>query len=245
MKIPGFGSNKDDSPHREKKVDHVETVYVSDTEEKDIEEEHNNMEYNDDDDYIDPDDICYDEYEDIANGIENSGWTEISSAGVHPITQFDTNIVIISPVRKDARGNVLEIVCPKDIIIAICGFHQIDVDNDDFYKTPNLYTRPHFVTLKCMDDTNKEISPNTIVSILLTDKDGGTERLYQEFYSDLSPTANGDTTGKLKEKQERYYIAETIVLQRGEKLTFHVYNPDRDISRVELLMMSDMFGKDE
>lgn len=245
MKIFGFGNDKEDSPHRKKKEERVDMTHINNIEEEsnNIEEEPDNIE--EDDDYIDPDDLDYSEYEDIVDSIECSGWTNISSAGVHPITHFDTNIVTISTVKKDTQSNVLEIICPKDIIITICGFHQREIDDDNFYQTPHLYTRPHFITLRCADDTNREIAPNTIISILIVDKKGQTEKLYQEFYGDLSPTANGDTSEKLKEKQERYYLAETVVLQRGEKFVFHVHNPDKDISKVELLMMSDIFRKDE
>ena len=61
--------------------------------------------------------------------------------------------------------------------------------------------------------------------------------LYEEFYGDLCPTIDG----KLKKKEERYYFAETIILQSGEKLVFNAYWPLIDITKIELLMMADLF----
>ena len=71
-------------------------------------------------------------------------------------------------------------------------------------------------------------------------RNGNIEKLYEEFYGDLSPTIDG----RLKKKEERYYFAETIVLQSGEKLVFHAYWPFTDIMKIELLMMADLFVKE-
>jgi len=193
------------------------------------------------DNYIDPDDLDYCEYGDIVETIEENGWIPISSAGLRPITHLDNDIIHIKQVKRNTYESVLEIICPPENIIAICGFNQEDVDKDDFFNSPNLYTKPHFFTLRLADDNNNEIPYTTIIGMSRIAKDETTTKLYEEFYGDLCPAIDG----KLKKKGDRYYFAETIILQGGEKLVFHAYWPFIDIAKVELLMMADVFVREE
>lgn len=195
----------------------------------------------DDPDYIDPEELNYGDYEDIVDTIENNGWTRISPSGLCPITHHDYQIVFSKSIKKDLRETVLEVKCPEGKIITVCGFNHDDIDRERFLASPNLYSRPHFVALRCADYTNSEISSTTIINITKTNKNGEVEQLYQEFYGDLSPINDG----KLKKKGERYYFAETIILQKGEKLIFQALGPDKDISKIDFLMMSDMFVKND
>lgn len=192
------------------------------------------------DSYIDPDDLDYCEYDDIVDTIEENGWIPISSAGLRPITHLDNDIIHIKQAKRNTYESVLEIICPPGNIIAICGFNQEDIDKDDFFNSPNLYTKPHFLTLRLTDDNNNEIPYTTIIGISRITKDESATKLYEEFYGDLCPAIDG----KLKKKGERYYFAETIVLQGGEKLVFRAYWPFIDIAKVELLMMADLFVRE-
>lgn len=195
----------------------------------------------DDSDYIDPDEINYTDYEDIVDTIESNNWTRATSSGLCPISHHDHEIVFSKLVQKDFRESVVEVKCPEGQIIAICGFNHSDIDREKFLDSPNLYSRPHFISLRCADYNNNEISSTIIISIIKANKNGEVEQLYQEFYGDLSPVSDG----KLKKKGERYYLAETVILQKGEKLIFQVLGPDRDISKIDFFMMSDIFVKDD
>lgn len=210
----------------------------SETEEDVTEEEA--VAEDDDSDYIDPDEINYTDYEDIVDTIESNNWTRTSS-GLCPITHHDHEFVFSRLVQKDFRESVIEVKCPEGQIIAICGFNHSDIDRERFLNSPNLYSRPHFINLRCADYNNSEISPITIIGIIKAKKNGEVEQLYQELYGDLSPMDDG----KLKKKGERYYLAETVILQKGEKLIFQVLGSDKDISKIDFLMMSDIFIKDE
>ena len=199
-----------------------------------------NIKHSTDDDYIDPDDLDYCNYEDIVDTIEENGWTIMSSAGLHPITHFDTNIVHTKPCKRNSYEDVLEIICPPGMLITICGFNQEDIDTEEFFNSPNLYTRPHFFTLRLADDNNNDIPYTTIIGISKISRNGNVEKLYEEFYGDLCPAIDG----KLKKKEDRYYLAETIILQSGEKLILHSYWPFTDITKIELLMMADLFARE-
>lgn len=220
----------------------VEEYFIKEVDEDSdiMEEKRDIMEAEEDNvsDYIDPDDLNYSDYDDIVDTIENNGWTHVA---LNPMTLSNIDIVFPRPIKANSSGTILSIVCPTNRIITICGINDCNVDIDDFHKYYNLYTTPHFFTLSCKDDNNVEISPTTIISILKCKMDEEPEAFYQAFYGDLSPADNG----KLKKKHERYYFGETIILQRGEKLIFIANNPNVDISRIELFMMSDLFEKDE
>lgn len=224
------------------------TEEETNTEENDIEEtdteetnkEEDTME-DDNPDYIDPDEINYTDYEDIVDTIESNDWTRVSSSGLCPITHHDHKFVFSKLVQKDFRESVVEVKCPEGRIIAVCGFNHGDIDRERFLDSPNLYSRPHFINLRCADYNNSEISPMTVISIIKAKNNGEVEQLYQELYGDLSPMSDG----RLKKKGERYYLAETVVLQKGEKLIFQVLGPDRDISKIDFFMMADVFVKDD
>ena len=205
-----------------------------------LENELGNEEIDIEDDYIDQDELEYCDYSDIVDTIEESGWARISSAGLHPITHFDTDFIHTKPVKRNSYEDILEIICPLGNIITICGFNQEDIDKEDFFNSPNLYTRPHFFTLRLTDDNNNEIPYTTIIGMSIITRDGNIEKLYEEFYGDLCPAIDG----KLKKKEDRYYFAETIILQSGEKLVFHAYWPFIDIAKIELLMMADIFVRE-
>lgn len=237
MGLLNFGKKKDSNIDeyiiRENISDLENNVQKNIDDEQDIIEE-------DKSDYIDPDDLNFNNYDDIVDTIEENGWTCISSVA-HPITIFDSEIVFPYPVKANSYNTLLEITCPPERIITICGFDDCGIDPDDFYNSPNFYQIPHFFTLRCMDNNNVDISPTTIISILKASRNEEPEKYYQEFYGDLSSIVDG----RLKKKEERYYFAETIILQSGEKLIFRVHNPNIDISKIDLLMMSDLFEKDE
>lgn len=252
MKILGFGK-KDDIDERMigKHVDNSrrsieggdlkDDAVINNVEDDDLKaiEENDNRE-EDTSDYIDPDELNCDTYNDIVDNIEYNRWNAISSIP-YPITSFDKQIVSSKQVKVNCRDIILEIVCPPERILAICGIKECGIDPDDFYGAPNFYKVPHFFTLRCTDNNDIDISPTTIISILKVLKDKEPEICYQEFYGDLSPVVDG----KLKHKENRYYFSETIVLQCGEKLIFRAENPNIDIFKIDLLMMSDLFQKDE
>lgn len=202
-------------------------------------EEHDDIEESD---YIEHDDLFFDNYDDIVETIEDNGWKRISSVA-SAITTLDKQIVFQKPIRASDYDTILEIICPTERIISICGIDECGIDSDDFSNSPNFFQIPHFFTLRCMDNNNVDLSPTTIISILKVIRGEEPEKYYEEFYGDLSPIVNGN--GRLKRKEERYYFAETIVLQSGEKLIFRANNPNIDISKIDLLMMSDCFEKSE
>jgi hypothetical protein len=248
MKLLGFGKKKDDHVEefiirkdldkRREGDEEIDTSIIEehkdimdDNTDKNIDEIEENDENNSD--YIDLDDLSYDEYEEIVGAIEGFGWHLVSDIAF-PITNLDTQIV-------SQKTDSLEIVCPPERKIVICGLNEGGADMDNFYNGPNIYQTPHFITLMCTDINGVALPQTTLISILKYTKDGEIEMRYQEFYGDLSPVVDG----KLKRKEERYYFTETIILQEGERLIFNIHNPGTIVSKIDLLILSDFFEKDE
>ncbi len=210
--------------------------------------EDNNMESDIDDndqdeaqDYIDPDDLNYEEYEDILDTIVGSGWHTISPE-TNSLTNLDENIVVTKTARSDVSSDIIEITCPKEMIIAMCGVDECGVDLEDFYNMPNLYSVPHFFSFKCTIDNGLDMYQDTLVSIWKVSKDGIWEKYYQMFYGDVSIL---DEYGRLKKREDRYYFPTTIVLQGEEKLVVKVHNSKKYIYDTSLLAMADIFEKDK
>jgi hypothetical protein len=254
MKLFGFGKKKDDNIDEyliRKDLDNIDDVMKRRGRTKDDENiVDDNMKNNDQEDtngieedisdYIDLDDLDCDDYENIVDTIEENGWYKVSGVAC-PITTLDTQIVFCKPAKANRCDTLLEIICPPERIITMCGLNECCVDLEGFYDKPNVYQIPHFFTLMCTDVNGVELLQTTLISILKSTKDGEIEKCYEEFYGDLSPIIGG----KLKRKEERYHFATTVILQGGEKLIFKVNNPGMDISKVDLLMLSDIFEKDE
>jgi hypothetical protein len=203
------------------------------TSEHDNEKQEENIDENED--YIDWDYSEY-EYEELLDFIEED-WVNVSENRPYPLSHFNNIANIIKPVN--IFDSFLEIICPPNELLTICGYNQSDIEEE---FNPDLFTRPHFFTIRCMVNASnalKEIPSTTIIDITKINHEGKEEKLYQEFYGDLSPIIDG----QLKGKNERYYFPDTILLQEGEKMVFRA--SVRDISEVELFMMCDRFRKKE
>lgn len=237
MSILGFGKKDDDPFSGKRKDDDMSKYKEIDRDDVPDKRHYDSTENSIDDNYIDKDDIDYCDYGDIVDTIEEMGWSLVSSVGVCPLTHINTDIVHTKHVNRNTYDAVMEIICPPGKLITICGFNQEDIDKEEFFNSPNLCTRPHCFSLRFTDDDNSEISCTTIIGISKIARDGVIEKLYEEFYGDLSPIIDG----RLKKKEDRYYFAETMILQNGDKLVFNAYWPNIDITKVELLMMTDMF----
>ena len=253
MKLFGFGKKKDDrideyviretldsSLEDEGRNGKEDEENITEDDIKNNDQEDTNKIEENVSDYISLEDLDYEEYEEIVNTIEENGWHLISDIAC-PITTLDTQFVLRNLARANRCDTVLEVICPPEKIITICGLNECCIETDHFYSGPNIYQIPHFVSLMCADVNGVELLQTTLISILKYTKDGETKKCYEEFYGDLSPVSGG----KLKRKEERYHFATTIILQDGEKLIFKVNNPGIDISRVDLLMLSDIFEKDK
>ncbi len=191
-------------------------------------------------DYIDPDEFNYEDYDDIVGAIEDSGWHCMSPEN-HSLTAFDDDIVIKKDLEAGSSGNIIEIICPPRKIISICGVEECNIDIEDFYNMPNLFGVPHFFTIQCTSDDKSDIPSDTIVSIWKVAINGEYQKYCQSFYGDIS--FNDD--GNLKRKEERYYFPTTVVLQGGEKLVVKIHDCIKNIDESDLFAMADIFEKDE
>jgi hypothetical protein len=160
-------------------------------------------------------------------------------------------------VKKDKKGKFLELVCPSDTIITICG-RKMNCDNRYEFK------------MKCYDNDLNEPFKNPFISSLLvsekTEEFPGIMINYQ-----LVITKIGNKTIEVPSGWERmietalkvigskkpneyplwsgayeaiYNFGDNgLYLESGQKLVFYAINPEFDIRNIELIMEADIFEK--
>ncbi|MDD3813287.1 MAG: hypothetical protein PHZ02_01465 [Desulfocapsaceae bacterium] len=158
------------------------------------------------------------------------GWIFADNISPHIITH-DSSIIFRHIVTKQDIGNVLEITCPENKYISICG--------------RNHFVRnypPHIFSLRCSNKSDRDISPGTEI-IIRKRKEwilNGTE-LFYENAGNLSPIIGE----RVKLWNEEFPFPAGISISSGEILCFRVVNPNIDINKVELFMQADIWEKKE
>ncbi len=160
-------------------------------------------------------------------------------------------------VKKDTIGKFLELVCPDNTIMAVCGKHM-GCDNEYKFK------------IRCYDDDSKEPFSNPFKSsLLVSEKTRGFpgiivnyqmvitkigSEIYEipsEWEKMIKRTLNivGSKDPKEYPLWSGAYKAiynfgnNGLFLRGGQKLVFYAVNPEIDIKNIELKMEVDMFEK--
>lgn len=127
------------------------------------------------------------------------------------ICDMDTEYVQTFNIKSGMAGKIIELRCPESQAISIFGKYQT-------------------VSLRCFDNSNRELDPATRANFKKVDKYGGISRNCRATYGDLSPA-----------KAIKYSFPEGLYLRGEEFLELEILNPDIDIDRIELSMEADIF----
>ena len=127
------------------------------------------------------------------------------------ICDMDTEYVQTFKTKSGTAGKIIELRCPESQAISIFGKYQT-------------------VSLRCFDNSNRELDPATRANFKKADKYGGISRNCRATYGDLSPS-----------KEIKYSFPEGLYLSGEEVLELEVLNPDIDIDRIELSLEADIF----
>lgn len=200
-------------------------------------------------------------YEEIISNIEELGWSNVLKKGQFSITHNNVSMVTTKVVTSGSWGNFLEIECPAEHMIVICGNNQCNNAYESI-KYPNISKNPHSLTIKCTTKKNIELSSNTIISIYKEEFDMERVILCKEHYdrlSQLSLITLGNNVrsvhteemvkkhkhGYYQEYDRRYHFRDTVILHYGQRLVFSVRLPDIDIVNTKILMELDMFVREQ
>jgi len=124
---------------------------------------------------------------------------------------MDSAYIQTFSIKSGMAGKIIELRCPESQAISIFGKYQT-------------------VSLRCFDNSNRELDPATRANFKKVDKYGGISRNCRATYGDLSPA-----------KAIKYSFPEGLFLMGEEVLELEVLNPDIDIDRIELSMEADIF----
>lgn len=180
-------------------------------------------------------------YNDFVSDMLNGDWVLSEKARPCTLTHQNTGIVSTFPVKKGTVGTALEIKCPKHQVLTVCGLGHSGIDPKDFVKNPMLYSIPHFFSIRCKNNEGQELSLYTRLKIIKRDQENLPVWSRTEFYGDLSQTIGE----RFKQKHERYYFPDGIILHGDENLVLQVSEPEIDIEKIELVMKADLFYKRE
>ena len=127
------------------------------------------------------------------------------------ICDMDTAYIQTFNTKSGTAGKIIELRCPASQAISIFGKYQT-------------------VSLRCFDNSNRELDPATRTNFKKISKYGGISRKCRATYGDLSSA-----------KAIKYSFPEGLYLMGEEVLELEVLNPDIDIDKIELSMEADIF----
>lgn len=197
--------------------------------------------------------ISYKEFIDL---MEGRGY--VLANNIKNIYEISTEVKTFS-IKKGSIGKILEIECPNNIIIGICGKNQLEINNNE---------RSYYCNIKCFDENGKEpfqdfhrcitltSDRHTIIDIVITkvmqkgvDKnDEDTQKSLKLLNPILNLIESKDPneyvtwTGNYKILY-RDFINDNFNLYGGDKIIFYAIKPDIDIDRVTLDMKVDILEK--
>lgn len=174
----------------------------------------------------------------------------------NPVTIDESNDMIKTfPIKKDTIGTIMELQCPDNSIMALCGTEH----NGGCHN-------PYTCDIKCTNDHNKEPFQEThnsteltrtkhivaeiiVTKILMQDPPLDNKKV-KEWSETISPILKLIRSNNNREhvmwvgaysKFNIEFIKTSFTLYGGQKMIFYVNSPDIDITKVILEMKVDIF----
>lgn len=145
------------------------------------------------------------------------------------ICDRDNAYVQTFKTKSGTAGKVIELRCPESNAIFIFGKNQTVLLLENEPKEFDI-NDPYFFSLRCFDQSKRELDPATRMNFKKVSKYGAISRTWRASYGDLLPA-----------KAVRYSFPKGLYLSGDEVLELEVLNPDIDIERIELSMEADIF----
>lgn len=194
-------------------------------------------------------------YKEFIRKMEEKGYTYVNGEPI-VIDEYDS-MVNIFPVKKGSVTKILELQCPNNSIIAMCGTEH----NGGCHNT-------YVCNMKCTDDKGEQpFQKKHYASALNLHKHVVAEIVVTKILLQDPPLDNkkvqewSETSTNIKKLIGSYSIRDHIMwigaypkfnsdfiktsftLYGGQKMTFYLNNPDIDIDNVKLNISLDIFEK--
>ncbi len=194
-------------------------------------------------------------YKEFVNKMVEKGYQLKEGSPI--IINDNSNIISTYSVGKGHVGKIMELFCPENQIISLCGTtHPGGCDNE--------YT----CSVKCYNKSNDEPFQDEHNSTALTDKDHVVAEIIVTKILQKEPPKDNQ---KVKDWSERIspilkliksdnglehimmacaypifskeFIKSSFTLYGDQKMTFYINNPEIDIDKIEFEMKADIFEK--
>ncbi len=194
-------------------------------------------------------------YQEFIKKVEKYGYFRKNNV---PVALCDSDHVFTKYiVKKDSKGKFLELVCPDNTIMTVCG-KKMGCDkeyefkikcHDDFLKEPfgNLFRSSLLVSEKTKEFPGIIINYQIVVTKIgneIYEIPSGWEKMTKttlKIIGSENPKEYPIWSGAYKAMYGFCYNG--LFLKGGQKLVFYAIEPDVDIINSELKMEVDMFEK--
>ena len=193
-------------------------------------------------------------YKEFTDRMIEKGYTLVPSNSV--TIDESNNMIKTFPIKKDTIGKILELRCPDNSIISLCGVeHNGGCHNsyvcdikctNDHNKEP--FQETHYSTeLK----SNQHVVAEIIVTKILRKDPPLDNKKVKEWSETISPILKLIRSNNNREhvmwagaypKFNIEFIKTSFTLYGDQKMIFYINNPDIDITKVMLEMKVDIFG---
>lgn len=193
-------------------------------------------------------------YKEFIDRMIEKGYTLISN---NPVIDESNDMIKTFSIKKDTIGKILELRCPDNSIIALCGTEHnggcnnsyvcyIKCTNDEG-KQP--FQETHYST--ALKSTKHVVAEIIVTKILRQDPPSDNKKV-KEWSETAGPILKLIGSNNSREhvmwigaypKFDSEFVKTSFTLYGGQKMTFYVNNPDVDIDKIKLNMILDIFEK--
>lgn len=160
-------------------------------------------------------------------------------------------------VKKGQIGKIVELNCPENQIIALCGTTHIGGCEDEYFCNVKCYNTDNDEPFQdrhnstALDESNHVVAEIIVTKILQKEAPKDNKKV-QDWSEKIAPILK-----LIKSKDSLEHIMLTcaypilnseftktsFTLYGGQKMTFYINDPDIDVERVEFEMKADIFEK--
>lgn len=194
-------------------------------------------------------------YKEFIDRMIEKGYTLISN---NPVTTDESNSAIKTfPTKKNTVGKILELQCPDNSIIALCGTEHNGGCHNSYacnIECADNYNNQPFQEMHCTTPlkNGQHILAEIIVTKILQQDLPLDNKKVKEWSETISPILKLIKSNNHREhvmwigaypKFSSEFIKTSFTLYGGQKMIFYIVNPDIDITKVRFKIRADMFER--
>lgn len=173
------------------------------------------------------------------------------------IIDNNSNIVSTYSVKKGQIGKIVDIYCPENQIISLCGTDHIGGCDKEYSCRIKCYNRDDDEVFQNIHNStalnqSEHVVAEVIVTKILQKEPPKDNQKVKDWSEKIGPILKLINSGNSLEHIMltcaypiigKEFTRSSFTLYGGQKMTFYINNPDIDIERVEFEIKADIFEK--